>query len=118
MKALARYLNALLGIWLIISAFAWPHTASQQTNAWVVGGLAAIFALAAFAREEARYLNTALAVWLFASIWILPGITVATAWNHGIAAIVLLLLSLVPTTPPPVARRPVERPLEPHATTP
>lgn len=110
MNAWARYMNVILGIWLVISAFIWPHALAQQTNAWVVGILAAVFAFLAAGRDQARYLNTALALWLVASIWVLPSISVATLWNSGIVAAGLFVFSLIPnlrTTVPPV-RRPVE----------
>jgi heme A synthase len=92
----ARYVNIVLGVWLVISAFAWPHTVSQQTNAWVVGLLVATIALVAIARDRVRYLNTALAVWLFISIWALPGVYMATAWNSALVAIGIFMFSLVP----------------------
>jgi uncharacterized membrane protein len=97
MNPWARYLNVIVGIWLVVSAFMWPHSESQMTNAWVVGALAAIFAIiAATRREDVRYLNTALAVWLFISIFVLPTVSVATLWNHGIVAAVMFVVSLIP----------------------
>lgn len=96
MYAWARYVNIVLGVWLVISAFIWPHAMAQQTNAWVVGILAVAFALLAAGREQLRYLNTALAMWLFASIWVLPSIRDATLWNSGIVAAGLFVFSLIP----------------------
>src|SRR5690349_1717021 len=53
-----RWLNVLLGVWLFISAFLWPHSQAQFTNTWLMGVLAVIFALLASRLNEARYLNT------------------------------------------------------------
>jgi hypothetical protein len=63
-----RGVNAVLGVWLIISTFLWPHTRAQQLNAFLVGGLAIVFTVAAvLVTPKARYLNAALGVWLFIS---------------------------------------------------
>ena len=68
----ARIVNIILGIWLVVSAFLWPHSYAQMNNAWIVGVLCVAFALVAMRVPEARYLNTLLAVWLFISVWALP----------------------------------------------
>jgi hypothetical protein len=91
-----RYANIVLGVWLVISTFIWPHSLAEQTNAWVVGILAATFAALAVERDELRYIDTALSVWLFASIWVLPSIRVATLWNSGVVAAGLFIFSLIP----------------------
>jgi hypothetical protein len=105
MNLLARYINLLLGVWLVISAFVWRHTIEQQTNAWIVGVLVAVFALVAIGRERARYLNTLLSVWLLASIWVLPTVAEATQWNHGLVAMAVFIFSLVPNAPARIAGR-------------
>ena len=33
----ARLVNALLGVWLYLAAFLWPHTPLERNNAWVSG---------------------------------------------------------------------------------
>ncbi len=96
MNKWARYVNAVLGVWLIIAPFIWTHTYGHALNSWIVGGLVVLFALIATAQGWVRYLNSALAVWLFISIWALPQITTATAWNNGLVAIAILAFSLIP----------------------
>ena len=113
MHTWARYASIVLGLWLVISAFLWPHSMGQQTNAWVVGILTIAFALLAAGRDDLRYLVTALAVWLFASIWVVPSIRIATLWNNGIVAAGLFVFSLIPnlragTTRPRRLVRPAE----------
>lgn len=102
-----RALNVILGIWLFISAFVWPHTSAQMTNTWILGVLAVVFALIAwFAAPPARFLNTLLAIWLFISAWALPRVSVGTVWNNVIVAILLFIFSLVPgATPTRTVRR-------------
>jgi len=43
----ARIVNIVLGVWLFISAFLWPHTYAQMTNTWILGVLCVVFALVA-----------------------------------------------------------------------
>lgn len=88
----------ILGIWLFISAFLWPHTQAQFTNAWIVGLIAVALGLIALAAQPVRFVNTLLAIWLFISAWVLPTQMVGTQWNSVIVAILLFLLSLAPGT--------------------
>jgi hypothetical protein len=96
-EALPRIVNVVLGAWLFISAFLWPHTAAQRTNSWVCGVLCIVFALVATTAPWARYLNTVLAIWLFISAWALPAISAATVWNNVLVAIAIFVVSLVPS---------------------
>ncbi len=90
-----RLLEILVCIWLIISAFAWPHSFAQMTNTWIVGVIGSVVALVAlFADARLRYANTVLAVWLFISVFALPGAERGTVWNNVIVAFILFLLSL------------------------
>jgi hypothetical protein len=105
----ARIVNVILGVWLFISAFLWPHTYSQMTNTWILGVLAVAFALLAMRVPEARYLNTILAVWLFISVWALPTMSVATQWNNALVAIAIFLMSLAPGYLGGPGARPISR---------
>ncbi len=93
----ARGANVVLGVWLFISAFVWAHTPAQQTNTWILGVLFVIFALIAMGSPQVRYVNTVLSIWLFISVWALPHSNIATMWNNALVAIVVFLLSLVPS---------------------
>lgn len=95
-----RAINIVLGVWLFISAFIWPHSAGQLTNTWIVGALCAAFAVIALWVHEIRYLNTALAVWLFISAWALPRLSIGTLWNNVLVAIAIFVVSLMPSAPP------------------
>jgi len=106
----ARVVNIVLGIWLFISAFLWPHSYAQMNNTWICGVLAVAFALIAMRVPEARYLNTILAVWLFVSAWALPRISTATPWNNAIVAIAMFLVSVAPATLGKPGSRPLSRP--------
>lgn len=90
-----RLIEILASVWLIISAFAWPHSVAQMTNTWIVGVIGAIVGLVAlFTDMRLRHINTVLAVWLFISVWALPGALPATVWNNVIVAFVIFLSSM------------------------
>src|SRR5262245_26482449 len=94
-----RYLNIILGIWLFISAFLWPHSGPQFTNTWLMGLLCIVFSFASMMAPAARYLNVALAIWLFISAFALPRVSTVTVWNNSLVGIAILVLSLVSTGP-------------------
>ncbi len=97
--AAPRIINVILGVWLFISAFVWPHTQAQMTNTWILGVLCVIFALVAMAVPWVRFLNTLLAIWLFISAWALPSTSAGTVWNNVLVAIAIFIVSLVPSGP-------------------
>lgn len=105
-----RWVNFLIGIWLIISAFAWPHTAGARVNTWILGALIAIASAWAVFMPGARFLNTIFAIWLFFATLVIYHASSATVWNNLIAAVVVFVLSLIPT-PPAGARTGGQRPL-------
>jgi|SRR4051794_1028901 hypothetical protein len=93
-----RVIELALGLWLCASGFVWPHGLPQFLNAAVIGAAIAIDAAMALAgHERARFGNRALAVWLFVSNLVLPGTALPTAWNHALVAVLVFLLSMVPT---------------------
>ena len=93
-EQIARIVNCLLGNWLRISGFVWQHVYAQRVNAWLVGVLIALVALASLSAPSIRYLNTILAVWLFISPWALHGANRGTVWNNVLVAVVVFCLSL------------------------
>lgn len=89
----ARIVDLLVGVWLIVSAFLWPHAGEQFDNACTVGALTAAISAAAFVRPPARYVNSVLAVWLLVSTWVLPLINESTARNNIAVSILLFIFS-------------------------
>jgi hypothetical protein len=94
-----RIVNVIIGVWLFISAFVWPHTREQMNNTWICGVLCVGFALAGMAIPWVRYLNTLLAIWIFISAWALRSLTPGTVWNNVLCAIAIFIVSLVPSVP-------------------
>jgi uncharacterized membrane protein len=96
-SAWPRWLNLVLGVWLFISAFVWPHTASEQTNAWIVGILMVVAAVWAMYAPPVRFVNTVLAIWLFFSSLGFVHQNAGTLWNNLILAVVVFIVSLIPS---------------------
>lgn len=94
----ARAASAILGLWLFLSAFLWPHTFFDQTNAWVMG--IAVVTLAMFGLSGltwARYANAAIGAWLMVSAILAPRVATATFWNHLLVGFGLVIFGLSPT---------------------
>jgi predicted ferric reductase len=94
----ARWINILLGAWLFLSAFFWPHSATQYTNTWIMGIITVVLAIIAIGAPAFRYLKTLAAVWLIISAFVLPTLSLATRWNNFFVGIVIGALSLVGST--------------------
>ncbi len=94
--ALTHAGNLVLGGWIFLSAFIWPHNDLQRLNAVIVGGLAAIFALLATKAPRLRYANAALGAWLFWSAWVFPSLRVGTIYNHMMVGVAMFCLAAIP----------------------
>ena len=95
----ARWVLVVLGSWLFLSAFAWPHTGEQLTNAWLVGGTCVAITLGSMAAPRLRYFNTLLSAWLLVSAYALPHLSAATMWNNALVALAMFVTSLMPSGP-------------------
>ena len=102
----ARLINATLGLWLFLSAFLWPHTPVERTNAWVGGMMAVTAALVGLSgRKIGRLVNGALGGWLIVSALLLPRFTAATFWNHLLVGAALAFFAMVARLPDIRSRR-------------
>jgi hypothetical protein len=91
----ARYFNAMLGLWLFLSAFIWPHVPSARMNTCLVGLFVGVSAVTATCWDEARRLTAVLALWLaFTTVVVYPA-RPATLWNNLLVAAAVLALSFV-----------------------
>ena len=92
----ARAITMVVGVWLFISAFVWPHTRFETNNTWILGVLCFLFAYLSLRAPAVRYLNALVAIWLFVSAFALPAAESRTVWNNAIVAIIIFVLSLTP----------------------
>ena len=97
-------INALLGMWLCVSAFLWPHALVELVSTFAVGALTVLFAAAsAYVNPNLRYVITGLALWLFISIFAFRHLSPITPWNDFFVSILMLAASLEPIRSKPRA---------------
>jgi hypothetical protein len=90
----ARIFNTLLGTWLFLSAFFWPHTAAQRVTAIVCGLLTALTAVIAIYSPRVRYLTALVAVILFVLSLSTAGAMNQTFWHNAVVAIAVFIAAL------------------------
>ena len=100
----ARYLNVLVGAWLLVSAFAWRHDQAASANTWICGILVLAFALWALWMPTMQWWNTLIGAWVVFAGFALQHLSAATQWNNVILGVLILLISLVPSQPLPDRR--------------
>lgn len=86
----------LLGAWLVITPFLWPHAHATAVNAWLTGALLGAGAICALYVPAVKFVDALLAIWLLASAFLLPHVSVATIWNDALVAVAVLVSSLLP----------------------
>ncbi|MBS2033153.1 MAG: SPW repeat protein [Deltaproteobacteria bacterium] len=108
--AWARYANMAMGCWLFLSAFLWPHSTNEQAGAWGSGVLIFLFAVWSLMNPTMRFATGLTGAWLAVTTLFVHTISRATAINHVVCGVVVVLLALVPgervyvTTPGDVPR--------------
>jgi hypothetical protein len=94
----ARLVNVSLGFWLYLSAFLWPHTHFERSNAWVCGIVAVTSALLGLrAVRVGRYVNALVGAWLIVSALFMRRSMGATFWNHLLVGFALALFAMLPS---------------------
>ena len=94
-----RIFTVLVGTWLFLSAFAWPHTTPQGMTALVCGALTVILSLASMYVPGLRYLLAVVAVMLFVTSLATANHFDRTFWHNSIMAIAIFVGSLVAHNP-------------------
>lgn len=96
-QSAARWTNVVLGAWLFISAWIWQHTPESQTNTWILGVIIFAVGLISLAIPPVRFVNTAASIWLFFSTLWMPHIYIGTTWHNCILAVIVFIVSLIPS---------------------
>jgi hypothetical protein len=116
----ARVLNVLIGTWLFLSAFAWPHGLMQGMAALVCGILTMLTALVSIYYPRVRYVTAVIAVGLFVSSMSTAVRYDRTFWHNAVIAIAIFVVALVDRGTPRERRRlrterdELSRPLKAH----
>jgi hypothetical protein len=99
-----RVLSFMMGAWLFVSAFLWPHQGAVALSTWVPGLLIAAVALAAMVVPPVRLANVLLGLWVLVAA-VASGAD-DLVWNNGIVGLTVLVAALVPTLPRNWGREP------------
>jgi hypothetical protein len=94
----ARAINAVLGLWLFLSAFLWEHGSRQFHNAWIVAAVVISAALAGLQGARwGRRLNATPGGWLVITALFWSRGDAATFWNHTLVGIAVALFAFAPS---------------------
>ena len=86
----ARVANLLMGLWLIASTFIWSHFEGSRLNTWLVGAVAASFALLTLRKPALHWVNALVGAWLLIStLFVIRPIQTATWWNNLLLAVAI-----------------------------
>jgi len=96
---IARISGVLLGLWLVVSVFMWPHTATQGANAALCGIACMALTTIGLYFDPARYICAALGAWVFLSTFLFASISRATVWNNALAGIAIFVTALLAAGP-------------------
>jgi hypothetical protein len=89
----ARYLNLVLGAWLLVSAFMWPHAEAQFIVTILVGAVLTIVAPFEVGSPLVRKINTAAGAVLALAAIVLPRNTVVTLWHNVLLGFIVISVS-------------------------
>jgi hypothetical protein len=91
-----RIFNILLGTWLFLSSFAWPHSSPAFVVALACGALTVLLSLASSYASGVRYLIAAVAVILLvASLTTSASRWDKTFWHNSVVAVAIFIAALL-----------------------
>lgn len=91
----ARIAQIVLGVWLLVTTWLWPHHYLQGMVALVGGGLAVVFSLVAVKVPPVRALLGLLPVWVLIGTLFQPA-NPATLANNILWSLAIFVLSFLP----------------------
>ncbi|HEY5450694.1 MAG TPA: hypothetical protein VIQ54_18200 [Polyangia bacterium] len=91
-----RIFNVLIGTWLFLSSFAWPHPTVQRYAAMICGALTVVLSLLTMYNPSLRYLTAVLAVGLFVETLVTAHAPRSmTFWHDAVIAIAIFVAALM-----------------------
>lgn len=92
----ARILQIVIGLWIVASAFIWPH-AKPQTVALVAGGvLVVVTTVIAGIFDQLRALVGMAGLWTLIAVLTTPGGGIATVLSTVYSVVLLMALCMLP----------------------
>lgn len=92
----AQIINALLGVWLMVSPAFFNYHGSGRTNDLIVGPIAATFGIIAIweVTRPVGKANILLGLWLVVAPWVLGYGSVIALINHFIVGVAMIALAM------------------------
>lgn len=90
-----RIFNVLAGIWLFVSAFAWPHDPGQLGYTVTCALATVVFAVLTSYFGWARYLTASTGVVIFVLAFALSPWGSATFWHNAVVGIAIMIAALM-----------------------
>jgi lysylphosphatidylglycerol synthetase-like protein (DUF2156 family) len=100
----ARIFNVLIGTWLFVSSFAWPHTHGQHLAAMICGALTVLLSLGTTYFAGLRYFTAVIAVMLVVLTVASPHGWDRTSWHNVVIGVAIFIAALVDRGPAGVRR--------------
>jgi hypothetical protein len=91
----ARIITVLVGTWLFLSAFAWPHATGQGMATLMAGMLTVLSALTSIYYPRFRYVTAAIALALFVASLATATRYDRTVWHNTVIAVAVFVLALM-----------------------
>lgn len=92
---LARFINILIAMWVIVAAFSYKPPVSQFVSMLIVGVLVMAFEALAFFSNRLRFVDTIVGAWLVLSAFVLPTGSDFVLWNNFFCGVAIVVLSMV-----------------------
>jgi hypothetical protein len=89
------YASSVLGLWLIVTAFLWPHSSGMTINTVLMGIIVIVSSLLSLRLPVLRYVTGAAGVWVAASLFAWPDYSPPTVWNNVLVGAAIALASLL-----------------------
>jgi hypothetical protein len=91
----AQIFSVLIGVWLFLSAFAWPHGGAQFAYTAGGGVLTVAFALLSTRLYRARYATAVVGALVYVLAFFVSERGGPTFWNNAIVGIAIVVAALL-----------------------
>jgi hypothetical protein len=95
----AQIFSVLSGVWLYLSAFAWPHGGVQFLYTAGGGVLTVLFALLSTRLYRARYATAAVGALVYVLAFFLSQRGGPTFWNNTVVGVAIVVAALLSGSP-------------------
>jgi hypothetical protein len=90
----ARIFSILMGLWLFVSAFIWPHSRAQIATTAICGALVAVFAALTSYNSRLRYVTAAIGLLVVVLAFTIHPMGSATFLHNGVIGISIAAAAL------------------------